>query len=238
MLTLMIIRTVEKIENCVPDCRKESMISSRSMDDIIKKVKNHNKAIAYAFFGEIRELDFCEIVWKTEDRALLFFGRNQKVLYVNGDASRESGYQKYLAWFNQNINYRNRNYIKNSLLYDGYGFVEYMEDFTWTQEKCNSECYQKYGELIAIVWSLSGRPVMPESVGLKDGMPVIKDILPLLDRKIDYRELPEADRISEWLRDQFMDLEVIDRIEQGYTVQKEFIENNRTDIETLIRLCF
>ena len=208
------------------------------MDDILKKVKKHNKAIAYAFFGEIRELDSCEIVWETEDRALLFFGQNQKVLYVNGDASIESDYQKYLAWFNQNINYKNRNYIKNTLLYDGYGFIEHIEDFTWKQEKGIPYCYQKYGELIAIVWSLSGRLVMPESVGLKDGMPVIKDIHLFLDRKISYRELPEANQISERLRDQFIDWEAIDRIEQGYMVQKKFIENNRTDIETLIRLCF
>lgn len=208
------------------------------MDDIMKKVKKHNKAIAYAFFDEIRELDFCDIVWRTDTQALLSFGQNQRVLYVSEDVTKESAYQKYLVWFNQNINYRNRNYIKNSLLYEGYGFVEYIEDFLWKHGKDHLDCYQKYGELIAIVWSLSGRLAIPESVGLKDGMPVIKDVLFLLDAKIGYRELPTAERILEWLRASSIEQEALERIEQGYTTQKEFIEHNRADIEMLIRLCF
>ena len=154
------------------------------MKEIVKKVEKHNKAIAYAFFGKLEEIEICKIKCITDDQALLVFGQNQKVLYINGDVTRESGYQKYLIWFNQNVNQKNRNYIKNILIYDGYGFVEYIEDFS-RDERCEDKRFnQKYGELIAIVWSLCGKLITLEHIGVKEGMPVVKNVCSLLDGEI------------------------------------------------------
>ena len=208
------------------------------MKEIVKKVEKHNKAIAYAFFGKLEEIEICKIKCITDDQALLVFGQNQKVLYINGDVTRESGYQKYLIWFNQNVNQKNRNYIKNILIYDGYGFVEYIEDFS-RDERCEDKRFnQKYGELIAIVWSLCGKLITLEHIGVKEGMPVVKNVCSLLDGEIGCKELPAVDEIQEWIGKQHNGKEELDQIMQGYATQKAFIEDNKADIEMLIRLCF
>lgn len=208
------------------------------MNKIIERIEKHNKAIAYAFLDKVRNVDSYKIEWKTNKQALLVLNQERRVLYINGDVSRECAYQKYLAWFNQNINQSNRNYIKNTLLYDGYGFVEYIDDFSWKQDDVNSEYYLKYGELIAIIWSLNGRLILPKEVGLKDGMPVIKSVCALLDKEVVYRELPMASQIQELLEQYSVKKEVAQQIVLGYISQRDFIVKNKSDIEALIRLCF
>ena len=72
------------------------------MDDIIKRVEKHKKAIAYTFFDDAQDLELCEIVLKKNKRgakAVLCFEQEKRVLYVSGAVFREYAFQKYVTWF-------------------------------------------------------------------------------------------------------------------------------------------
>ncbi len=208
---------------------------------IIKEVDKHKKAIAYAFFETTNPIELKEIVFEDCEagiQALLVFTEGKKVVFESGCMVKEAGFQKYLSWFNQNINRNDKNYIKNILFYDMCGFVEYIDAGKGIPQELGKNYYLKYGSLIALVWSLNGKFLSPDKMKEKEGNPVVTDVNSVLDDKIEYREPVSTEKISEWLNGFSLTKEELDWILQGYAMQKEFIIQNREDIKMLITLCF
>ena len=210
-------------------------------DVIIREVEKHKKAIAYAFFGTTDSIELEEIELEKSEagiQVLLIFGEGQKVVFESGDMRKETGFQKYLAWFNQNVNKNEKNYIKNILIYDTCGFVEYIDVVKGIPQELGKGYYCKYGSLIALIWSLKGKFLSPENTKEKEHSPVVTDVLSVLSGRIGYQEPVSTKKIKEMLSAFVLKEEVLEWIIQGYEVQKEFILQNKADIKALIALCF
>lgn len=223
------------------NCCRNKVEGGGCMEEITKEVEKHKKAIAYAFFDTNEKLELMDIIVEKESKnilALLIFDQGRKVIYESGGLFLECGFQKYMSWFNQNVNKYFKNYVKDILVYDKCGFIEYIDETADKEKNLEKEYFLRYGSLIAIVLSINGNFLSMSSIKRKKQYPVIQNILPILKEKVKYVEPVSVEIISEQMKGSLLKKQELEWVLQSYAASETFIRKNVTDIKELIAMSF
>ncbi|MBQ5560891.1 MAG: DUF4135 domain-containing protein [Lachnospiraceae bacterium] len=207
------------------------------MENIRKEFEKHKKAIAYAFFASEENLELLKI--QREDTVcVLHLSNGKKLIYESGNMKFEKAFQKYLSWFNQNINRNNKQYIKNILSYDTCAFMEHVEHENVEDPELEKEYYARYGSLCSIVGSLHGISFIEKQIRRKRQYPVIENISELLKRGVKFVIPLDERQMEKKINKETMTSEQRDIFMEAYGKCRAFIEENAADIKILISLCF
>lgn len=207
------------------------------MENIKREFEKHKKAIAYAFFDSNEAIELIEIK-KEEIGIVLCLSNNEKVIYENGNIDLETGFQKYLSWFNQNINKEKKQYIKNILTYATCTFREYIEHEEIEELELEKEYYSRYGSLCSIVASLHSEMPIGYGIRRKKQYPVVQNISEILKLGVEFVVPIEVKQLEKMIKKEKMTVEQKKIFMKAYERCRAFIETNATDIKMLINLCF
>lgn len=208
-----------------------------NMENIKREFEKHKKAIAYAFFASEENLELVKI--QREDAVcVLHLSNGKKLIYESGNMKFEKAFQKYLSWFNQNINRNKKQYIKNILSYDTCAFMEHVEHENVEDPELEKEYYARYGSLCSIVGSLHGSSFIEKQIRRKRQYPVIQNISELLKRGVEFVIPLDERQMEKKINKETMTSEQRDIFMEAYGKCRAFIEENAADIKILISLCF
>lgn len=197
---------------------------------IKEKVNKHKKALQYIFFVEEIE-DIIEIT-EIEEKYIIDFGRDNKVIYTLKSITAEVCFKKYLIWINNNIIMSNKMYCKRSLEYNDGNFIEYV--YQNKLDYHNEEYYYSLGQLIAIANTIGCNLMISKDIAEKNGIPIILDVSQKLESKIVKYNIPlfEAQHFGILSNTQ------MDYIYSGYCTVTEFVRENVEVIKMAINIFF
>lgn len=211
---------------------------------VLNQVNKHKKALFFVFFdgvaeekNQIRELVEMRPVGE-ENRILIVFEDDKKVIYQKKKLNLERGMNKYFTWMNQSVMKDKKLYCRKLLEYPDCSFIEMIHCQKYRNVKERRDYYYRIGSLMALIASLGGNLVSNlDMIGMQD-QPILDNLACLRNDNIEfcknmirYEELKEKNHLKCEPEDQ-------EEIARGYHAVYDYISNNIADTKAAIELFF
>ncbi|MBD5545406.1 MAG: DUF4135 domain-containing protein [Lachnospiraceae bacterium] len=211
---------------------------------ILNQVNKHKKALFFVFFdclaeeeNQVREL---VKMWsdRDENRTLIVFEDDKKVIYQKEKLSLERGMNKYFAWMNQSVMKDKKLYCRKLLEYPDCSFLEmvYYQKYRNIEER--RDYYYRIGSLMALIASLGGNLISDLDMIAMQDQPILdnlnclsNDNIQFCKNMIKYEGLKEKNDLKYEPEDQ-------EEIERGYNAIYDYVFNNIADTKAAIELFF
>ncbi|MGN0482056.1 MAG: DUF4135 domain-containing protein [Lachnospiraceae bacterium] len=203
------------------------------MEQAYAKIKSHKRAILYTFFDILEDLELQTVTPIGQTRSCVQFAQNKRVIYDERLLYTEQTFQKYLAWFNQNVQKDLPFYRKKILVYDDCSFVEFLEEQSCGADT-DSAFYQRLGSLAALVAAIGGKELHRQEIIRMEEHPVIRDVWPLFENG--YQYCPNIAKEPVFLQDFLQEEKQAGWIKDGYQKSVLFCKENSADVEELLKI--
>ncbi|WP_310601780.1 DUF4135 domain-containing protein [Anaerosporobacter sp.] len=203
------------------------------IQEACRQTQKHKRAILYTFFDVLEDLELQSVIPLNPMRGCVQFTQDKRVNYDERLLYMDQTFQKYLAWFNQNVQLELPFYRKKILVYHDCSFIEYIEESRVVSTDYNY--YQRLGSLAALVEVLGGKALTEQHVLRKGEHPIIQDVSLLYEKG--YRYCSDIAESTSLFQQQTQKREEISQwIEQGYQKSYLFGKENGADIKELLKI--
>lgn len=210
---------------------------------IIKKVEMHKKAIIYRFFNKLDDLEVESIQlnnseYEDDMQIVISFYEGEKLLYIDDSRDLEQCFLRYLSWFNNTITKKNPIYCKNILSYSDCSFVENIEEKRPSTEAEKLSYYYRLGCIIAIFTSLDVDIVCEKDIIKKESNPVVRNVERIIKKApaFDINKMKRRETLDDALK--YCPDEYKQNLQDGYSLIFDYIQENESDMWSLIKICF
>ena len=204
------------------------------IEQVYARIQKHKRAILYTFFDILEDLELQSVTPLGPTRGCVQFAQKKCVIYDERQLYTEQIFQKYLTWFNQNMQKDLPFYRKKILVYDDCSFVEFLEEQSFCADT-DQKFYQRLGSLAALVPALGGKELNRQDIIRVGEYPVIQDLMPLYENGFQYCQ--DFEKKPMLLHDlQQVGTEWYQWLKEGYQKSIRFCKENCGDVEELLKI--
>ena len=212
------------------------------IQQIMDNIEKHKKAILYNFFDVIEEMLIENLEFPVIDeeriQAIITFENGQNVVYESDTLGFEQGFQKYLAWLNQNVFQNKKMYCKNILAYEDCSFVDYIDEQECQQECQQHDFYYRLGALMVVLASLNIDTKENVQIVKKGDQPVVKDFHGVISKAPVYNVDNFMERLNRSGASELFREDYEDWFQKGYLDAQKFMILHEKDIAQVVKMYF
>lgn len=204
------------------------------IEQIGNMVQKHRRAILYTFFDVLEDLELQAVTLLGPTHGRVQFAQGKCVIWDKRLLYMEQVFQKYLTWFNQNVQKDLPFYRKKILVYEDCSFVESLEEQILCTDT-DQAFYQRLGSLAALVYALGGEKLDRHNIIRIGEHPVIRDVMALYADGYHYcQDFETESKILSDLKP--AGTEEIGWMKEGYQKSVLFCKENHADVEELLKI--